>query len=387
MANTLGAYDPVWFANTALDLLYENLGMALAVHRGYDRTPQEKGSTIQIRRPGTFESKPMGGSNDGANKAQDVSTETLEIKLDQWEGVTYALRDDELTYARETIIQEHIEPAVMALAIKIDASLCGLWNRVPWVVDAAETGAVTDFTNCDRVLFDNKVPEAMRYLMVNGERKAAYQALPVFHQANTSSDGEMTQRTGFLGDKFGFNIFANQNVVKRTLTTGGTALTGFVGAASAAQTAGQSSLAVDGLGPAAGVVDAGTTFSIAGQSQRYVTTEATPLASGGGTLNFFPVLEANVANNAVVTLHNHSGRPSENLAFHRTAFALAMAPLSLIGDGMGAAIHATSDPRTNLSLRARTWYDADNSRFKVGVDALWGQRVLNENRAVRLLSK
>ena len=56
MANLLTAglaYDPYFYANAALAQLNKKLGMAFFVHRDYeDEKGMEKGSTIQIRRPG-----------------------------------------------------------------------------------------------------------------------------------------------------------------------------------------------------------------------------------------------------------------------------------------------------------------------------------------------
>ncbi|OPZ31640.1 MAG: P22 coat protein - gene protein 5 [Synergistetes bacterium ADurb.BinA166] len=71
------------------------------------------------------------------------------------------------------------------------------------------------------------------------------------------------------------------------------------------------------------------------------------------------------------------------LAFHRHAFALAMAPLSDMGGRLGAQIATVADPVTNLSIRSRLWYEGDTSTVKVALDALWGVQVLNPNLAVR----
>ena len=55
MSNTLGNYDPIFYAQEALIALNKALGMAGRVHRGYDPNPQQKGSVINITRPSVFE--------------------------------------------------------------------------------------------------------------------------------------------------------------------------------------------------------------------------------------------------------------------------------------------------------------------------------------------
>lgn len=54
MSNTLSVYDPLFYAQEALIQLEKALGMAGRVFRGYDKSPQQKGSVISIRRPSTF---------------------------------------------------------------------------------------------------------------------------------------------------------------------------------------------------------------------------------------------------------------------------------------------------------------------------------------------
>jgi len=55
MSNTLGNYDPIFYAQEALIALNKALGMAGRVHRGYDPNPQQKGSVINITQPSVFE--------------------------------------------------------------------------------------------------------------------------------------------------------------------------------------------------------------------------------------------------------------------------------------------------------------------------------------------
>src|SRR5262245_60983412 len=142
MANALGLYDPLFYAQEALIQLEKNLGMAARVHRGYDKEPQQKGSTIQIRRPSVFTAQDMPGT------AQDLLPEAVSIVLDQWKGVRFKLTDKEATYTTDQIITEHIRPASYALADAIDLSMVVLYRTIPWVVTADATPTdVSDFTD------------------------------------------------------------------------------------------------------------------------------------------------------------------------------------------------------------------------------------------------
>ena len=112
--------------------------MANRVYRGYDRSPQDIGSTISIRVPSTFTAQ------DAPSSAQDLSTSSISITLDQWKEVKFKLTDKELTHTGERIINEHIRPAAYALADQIDTTLAALYVLVPWEEAAASSIDVSD---------------------------------------------------------------------------------------------------------------------------------------------------------------------------------------------------------------------------------------------------
>ena len=83
MANTLGVYDPIFYAQEALIHLENALGLANRVHRGYDEERKSfgKGQTISIRKPSTFTVE------DAPSTAQDLDTEYVDITLNNWKEV------------------------------------------------------------------------------------------------------------------------------------------------------------------------------------------------------------------------------------------------------------------------------------------------------------
>jgi len=129
----------------------------------------------------------------------------------------------------------------------------------------------------------------------------------------------------------------------------------------------------------------GDIIKITGDAQQYVVT-ADYTISSATTVAIYPALAQKNLADALVTVILPSGTgatKNQCLAFHRHAFALAMAPLSDMGGRLGAQIATVADPVTNLSIRSRLWYEGDTSTVKVALDALWGVQVLNPNLAVR----
>lgn len=381
MANTLGNYNPIFYAQEGLRQLENALGMAGRVYRGYEqeRRTYGRGQLINIRKPSTFTAQ------DAPSTAQDLATQTKQMSLDYWKEVKFAVPDNEMAFTGEQIIAEHIRPAAYAIADYIDAALCGLYAKIPWfyALNASPGSVLTDITGPHQILFDNKVPmadPAMMHFMINGTLQAGLLANSGVGQwQGAGQAGVDRQRSGALGQIMGFNIFANQNVkthTKGTASTGTLALNG-------AHSAGATTVALD-AGSVTGTLVAGDTFVIAGNTQRYSVT-ATSTASGNAfaSVSIFPALVQAYADNAVVTaeLSNSTG---ENLAFHRNAFALVLAPLpDTIPDQTGARVATVTDPVSGLSLRARQWYDGNTSKNYTSLDVLFALDVLDPNMAVR----
>jgi hypothetical protein len=381
MPNVLGAYDPIFYAQEALILLEKNLGMAARIHRGFDRTPQDRGSVITIRKPSTFVVQDAPGTD------QDLNTEQVSITLNQWKEVKFALSDKELTYTGEQIVNEHIRPAAYALADYIDQSLVALYKDIPWFTGTAGAtpNSVSNITKARQRLFDNKVPfndPTALHMVIDGAAESEFLALTAFSQyQGAGDDGARTQFSGSLGRKFGFELSANQNIPTHTKGTADDTALKLNGAHLKGATV-VSLLAVDA--GVAGTLVPGDTFVIAGNTQRYaITNTNTAVANAFAAVSITPALAADGADTTAVTVTLQNG--VRNLAFHRDAFALAVAPLSDLGDGVGARIATAQDPITGLTLRARLWYSGDTSKVKVALDILYGIKTLNPNLASIML--
>lgn len=389
MANTLALYDPLFYANEAIIALRKKLGMAARVHRGYDKAPQQKGSTIMINAPANFNVTDVNPSTGGTT--QDVNPGQTSIVLNKWKEVKFGLTDKELTFTTEKIITDHIEPAAYALANQIDLDLNALVTDVPWIYPSSNPLNVTDITNVRKMLFDNGVDVNGDNLFweLDSQAEAWLLANSAFTQNQGAGQaGVEAQLSGFLGRRYNFGFFANQNTP--LIPMGGDAdMTGVAGAAAK----GATTLTITGLGASA-VVKIGDVINVAGHSQQYVSMENKTASTG--TITSLQIatnnpsvsgLQIATSGSEVVTITGAGTAPAtkaNNVAFHRNAFALAMAPLSTMGNELGARIETVVDPVTGLALRARVFYMPDNSTVKVAIDALYGVKTLDSTRAVRV---
>lgn len=393
MSNTLGFYDPNFYAANALLQLEKALGMASRVYRGYDKNPQEYGSVINIRRPTYFTAQAMPISSASTN---DLITDSVSISLDQWYGVQFSLTDKELSYTQERIINEHIRPAASAVADKIDLTLNALARSIPWYyVGQSSITSIADLPALRRRLFDNQVPLNDVALELSGEREQGFLSQDAFNRADASGSSD-TQQRGTLGRKFGFEIFANQNV--QAQQTGGTfTVTGGSLTVSAAVTVGATSISLaastcTGTLLVGDIVQVGHTGTdgLSGAAltanRNYVVTAAATATSNAITVSIAPATRVTHASATAAKITLGTATKYDSLAFHRNCFALAMAPLPEVARRMGAQVASVADPITGLALRVTMWYEGLDAKVYVRVDALWGTKVLDADMAVRYIA-
>ena len=398
MAATLGYYSPAFYANESLIWLTKALGFANTVHKGFDaeRRTFDKGEVINIKRPATFTAAAA------PSTAVDVATESVQISLDQWYEVKFKLTDKELAYSGDKIITDHIMPAAYALADNIDTAGMAQYKNIPNYFDVAGGASTTavpdDILGVRKVLFDAKVPmkdPAMLSLMLDSGAETKLLGNSAFSQWQGNANGGVnTQATGQLGQKFGFgNVFANQTVTDTTHTPGtcnDTALQ-LLGATAA----GATTISLDAVDAGVtGTLVPGDVLTIAHGgtigTRRYAVTNTVTAGSNqfvGVTIT--PGLAQAESDNKAVTARIDTHIPM--LAYHRDAFALAMAKLpdfsnsNLFGNGqLGAKVASVQDPVTGLSVRSRIYYVGNSSEVHVALDVLYGWKTLNPYLAARL---
>lgn len=378
-SNSLGNYNETFFAQEALIWLEKSLGMAGRIYRGYDPTPKAQGNTIQLRRPTQFTAA------NAPAAATDLNPDSVSITLNQWKEVKMVLTDMEMSLSRDKIIDDHIRPMAYAIADAIDQSCAGLTLQVPWIssLTSASAPLLSDITAARLIQFNNKVPirdgPAFMHAMVNGNLEAG-----ILNKL-TATTGAAAQNPAIaqasLGTLYNYEFFSNQNTINQTSGVSADA----TGALTVATAVGSTTVTFNAV-TIGGTFQPGDSFSIAGDPQRYVFT-ALATADGTGLVTAAPVFPAiKQINNigAVITVFLGGAAKGQNLLFHRNAFALAMAPLTTIGNELGAKIATVQDPVSNLTLRSRMFYDGPNSRTFISIDALWGVSTIDPNLALRL---
>lgn len=385
MTNTLGVYNPQFYANEGLIMLEKALGIANTVYMGYDEERRSfgKGDTLNIRRPSVFTAQ------DAPSTAQDITSPTVQVVVDKWKEVKIGLTDRELAFTGQRIIDDHIRPAAYALADYIDQQGALLLNQCASFYETTAswaTGAATDMAQIRKKLFDLKAPvydTANMFAMITSTLEAEATSNAAFSQQQGAGDqGIATQIRGTLGPKYGFNWFANQN-------TGGTytktTASDKAGTVTGNHAINATSIAVAAL-EASGVFKAGDSVTFATDPHVYCLAADATMTTGAGTFVLTEPLRLPLPGSTVVTVSVPAGsNTAVSAAYHRNFACFVSAPLSTMGGELGAKIAIAQDPVTGLALRSRLYYDGDNSKVLVALDVLFGWKLLDADLCCRIL--
>lgn len=365
MANTV--LTPQLVAREAMSVLVNNLVMGGLVYQGVSNDfAQGVGDTINVRKPGSIAARQFAGSS----VSQDnVSESSVPVALDHHMYVQIPVSSEELTMDIARFSEQIITPALIGHAQAIDAALTALYKDVYTNGAVGGTAAVADIAAIGKLLSLNKVPFTERRLVLDPTIHAKYIVLDAFLGADKRGGSDAIANAE-IGRVLGLDCYVDQNIATHTK---GTATSG-----NATGTAGESTVALASLSAATATLKQGDVFTIAGDTQPYVVTADKQASSSSiAACPIAPALKTS-PNSAAITIVDTAGVNA--LAFHKSAFCLAMRPLA---KPLGQA----SEVINYQGFSVRVVYGWDNTLLSdvVTIDTLWGVKTLDAERAVRLI--
>lgn len=221
MANAFLTPDII--ARAALANLYETTVMAGLVHRDYEPEFQARvGDTITVRKPATFVAQEY--VRDDGITIQDAQETGVPVTLNHFADVSFAVTSEQLTLDIVDFRAQLLDPAMEAIAQKIDRDLLALRDDV-----TAEVGDDTESTGTSKYAWDDprvmteagmkltqaKVPMTDRRYVFGPIAAASYQADPLFHEADKRGDTDGLIDAA-IGRKFGLDNYMTQNIAVPT---------------------------------------------------------------------------------------------------------------------------------------------------------------------------
>ena len=204
-------------AADALPALMGNLVMGNLVNRDYEPSLAQAGDTINVPIPPVLVANNL--AEGGTVTTQNPSLGNAQIVLNTHAEATFLVPDVTKILAVPDLLKLYMQPAVVALAERIESDLLGLYPQFSALTavgtgGTALTEAVVD--SAETALFNTKVPaSASKYLVVDANAYSALRQIPRFSEYN--SVGEAGLRVivdGAVGKMKDFYIFRSQFVVK-----------------------------------------------------------------------------------------------------------------------------------------------------------------------------
>src|ERR1700737_656738 len=202
-------------AADALPALTGNLIMGNLVNRDYEPGLAQAGDTINIPIPPTLVANNL--AEGGTVQTQNPSLGNAQIVLNTHAEATFQIPDVTKVLAVPDLLRLYMQPAVVALAERIESDLLNLYPLftangsagTPWttlsegVIDQAET-----------TLFQAKVPaSAAKYLIVDSAAYSALRQIPRFSEYYSAGEaGLRALIDGNVGKLKDFFIFRSQFV-------------------------------------------------------------------------------------------------------------------------------------------------------------------------------
>jgi hypothetical protein len=201
----------------ALPALMGNLVMGNLVNRNYEPALAQAGDTINVPIPPTLVANNL--AEGGTVQAQNPSLGNAQIILNTHAEATFQIPDVTKVLAVPDLLKLYMQPAVIALAERIETDLLALSSQ--FTSNAALGGpgvAVTEavIDSAETALFQAKVPgSSPKYLVVDPSTYSQLRQIARFSEFNTVGDaGLRAMIDGSVGKMKDFFIFRSQFVSK-----------------------------------------------------------------------------------------------------------------------------------------------------------------------------
>ena len=357
------------FASESFDAGEYNLQNLIS--RKYESTIGEVGDTVNVP---LIPDMDAGDWNPGdAISATAVDQKSAQIILNKSKKVTIGLNGKELSLTPYELIETYAIPMAKGLIKSVNDSIYQEALKSKYFVNGTAGITADHIVDANTVLSDNEVSMLERKFVGSPAALGALFKTDPFQLANESGDVDVI-RDGMVTKRFGLDFYMNNSIAKYTPED----VAGAVDLA-AGYDAGDTTMVVDGFADKDKPVKAGDMFKITGDTTFYTVT-STEVDSDGNTvkLNFFPGLDADADDNAVITV-----TPTESaLAFNGSGLALAARPYAMLPENSG--VQSTITNYRGLPVRISIWNDG-NLGIKVQMDCLFGTKLVNDKRVVRII--
>jgi hypothetical protein len=204
-------------AADALPALVSNLVLGNLINRDYEPTLAQAGDTVNVPIPPTLVANNI--AEGGTVTTQNPNLGNAQIVLNTHAEATFQIPDVTKVLAVPDLLRVYMQPAVIAIAERIEADLLGLYasfsaNTPVGVAGTPITEAVIDAA--ETALFQAKVPSSQpKHLIVDASTYSQMRQVPRFSEFQTAGEaGLRALIEGTVGKIKDFFVFRSQLVAK-----------------------------------------------------------------------------------------------------------------------------------------------------------------------------
>src|SRR5437867_6469609 len=204
-------------AADALPALVGNLVMGNLINRDFEPTLAQAGDTVNIPVPPSMTANNL--AEGGTVQMQNPNLGNAQIVLDTHAEATFQIPDVTKILAVPDLLKIYMQPAMVAIAEKIETDLLGLYggftaNAAVGTAGTAVTEAAIDAA--ETALFQGKVPSAEpKYLVVDAATYSQLRQIIRFSEYGTAGETGLRALVGGRGGKIkDFFVFRSQFVSK-----------------------------------------------------------------------------------------------------------------------------------------------------------------------------
>lgn len=220
MANSLSASTPQWWANEALDTLFETAVAVGQVNRQFSNRVSSAGNQVNAYRAPQRTTRRK--TKDDAYSAGDATLTAVPVVLDQYFYDSFVIKDEEKALSLPEQKELHMVPAMQSITRGLERAILGrvhsfLRSGTP-AKRAGKLGGMTSTNSKDyvleaeEVLFDNLAPEDQLYsAIVHQTVNTLLMNTELFQRADARGTNPSVQ-TGEVGEIFNTRVFKSQNV-------------------------------------------------------------------------------------------------------------------------------------------------------------------------------
>ncbi|HEX4273752.1 MAG TPA: P22 phage major capsid protein family protein [Bryobacteraceae bacterium] len=204
-------------AADALPALVGNLVMGNLVNRDYEPTLAQAGDTVNVPIAPQLVANNLAEGN--AVQPQNPSLGNAQIILNTHAEATFQIPDVTKVLAVPDLLKVYMQPAVVAIAEKIESDLLALYagfsaNTPLGTAGTAVTESLLD--EAETALFQAKIPASSpKYLIVDSNTYSQMRQIPRFSEFQTAGDAGLRAIVdGTIGKIKDFFVFRSQYVAK-----------------------------------------------------------------------------------------------------------------------------------------------------------------------------